>query len=455
MCIFRNSRGALLIALLAAAAALSPALAGAAEPEKLTLEDSIVLALANNPAVKAVQAEKDSAFWKVNQARARTGFNLSYSFARARTDEPPSWYNNTTTGYPISFYPLSVNRIEYPAWTETYDVYRHQLLLTYPLYTGGKIENAVRLAKHGETAAGQAVAAVRQQLTAEVTTAYFNVLQTRNLAEVAAQAVGDLEAHLRNVQNHYDAGTVALSDVLQTEVRLANVRNNLIKARNVHQLARYKFNKTVGLSLHNAATLADDLNFEPSQPTVDDSVAAALAKRPEMTQARLRLAMAEDKLKIAHSGNLPTVALVASDTRQDTLPSSSKNNVSWMVGVNVQFNVFDNGLTRAEIKQAESDLNGAREHFRQMEDRITLEVCQAHLNVQEAIGRIDNNRVAVRQSETDYELAQEKYENGVGTNLDVMDAELAKTQAKINYIQALYDYHIGRAQLDRATGVVR
>ncbi|HWQ61385.1 MAG TPA: TolC family protein, partial [Negativicutes bacterium] len=199
----------------------------------------------------------------------------------------------------------------------------------------------------------------------------------------------------------------------------------------------------------------DDLDYQPYRPTVDDSVAAALGKRPEMAQARLRLAMAEDKLRIARGGQMPTVALVATETRQDTMPSSSKNSTSWLVGVNVQFNVFDNGLTRAEIKQAESEIAGAREQLRLVEDKITLEVCQAYLNVQEALGRIDNNKVAVKQSETDYELAQEKYENGVGTNLDVMDAELAKTQARTNYIQALYDYRIGRAQLDKAMGVVR
>lgn len=443
------------LAVLAALAALPAAGAAAAEPDKLTLADSIALALANNPAIKLAQAEKDKALWQVNQARAHYGFSLDYNFDRARTDEPPSWYNNTTTGYPVSFYPMSATRINYPAWTETYDVYRHQLQLTYPLYTGGKIENTVRLAKHGEAAVGHAAAAARQQLTAEVTTAYFNVLQTRNLADVAAQGVGDLEAHLRNVQNHYDAGTVALSDVLQTEVRLANARNSLIRARNTQQLARYKLNKIIGLSLHNAAVLSDDPGFRPDLPAVDASVAAALAKRPEMAQARLRVAMAEDKLKIARSGDLPTVALVATETRQDTMPSSSKNSTAWLVGVNVHLNVFDNGLTRAGIKQAESEIAAAREQLRQAEDRITLEVCQAHLSVQEAVGRIDNNKVAVKQSETDYELAQEKYENGIGTNLDVMDAELAKTQARINYIQALYDYHISRAQLDKAMGVVR
>jgi outer membrane protein TolC len=97
----------------------------------------------------------------------------------------------------------------------------------------------------------------------------------------------------------------------------------------------------------------------------------------------------------------------------------------------------------------------AQEQLRQATDKITLEVCQAYLGLQEATERIANNKVAVNQAETDYQLAQERYENGVGTNLDVMDAELAMTQARINYIQAVYDGHISRAQLDRAMGVIK
>jgi len=442
----------LLVALIAILLAGQHAQA-APEPEKLTLADSIALALANNPAMKIAQSGSEKALWKVNQARAYSGVTLRYSFTRGRTDQPPSWYNNTTINYPLSYNPQTQSFIEYPAWSEAYDFYSHQLQLQLPLYTGGKIENSISLARHGEAAASLGAAQARQQLIMEVTTSYFNVLQTRNLADVARQAVEDLEAHLKNVQNHYDAGTVSLSDVLQTQVRLANARNNLIKAQNIYKLSRYKLNKIIGLSLHNDAVLSDDLSFQPYQRTIDESIAIALKNRPEVAQARLKVDMAHDGLKIAKSGNLPTVALVATESWQDTLPSTSKNSNAWLVGLNVQFNVFDNGITKAEIKQSEHEIAEAKEQLRQAEDKITLEVCQAYLNVQEAAERIANNKVAVNQSETDYQLAQERYENGVGTNLDVMDAELAMTQARINYVQALYDYYISRAQLDRAMGI--
>ncbi|MBP2655522.1 MAG: type secretion outer membrane protein, TolC family [Firmicutes bacterium] len=427
------------------------------DPKTLTLSDSIALALENNPAMKIAQSNQEKAAWSVNKARAYNGLSLGYNYTLARTDTPASWYNNTTTTYPYSYYFNGSNNvlIDYPEWTKVYNAYQHQLKLTLPVYTGGKIENSINLAKHGSAAADLGTTSAKQQLTMDVTTSYFTVLQARNLEDVASQAVNDLNAHLKNVKNHYDAGTVSLSDVLQTQVRLANARNNLIKAQNSYKMARYKFNKVIGLSLHNEATLADKFSYKPYTPTVDDSIAVALKNRPEMAQANLKIAMANDKVKIADSGNKPTVALVGTETWTDTAPSTSKGKNSWLVGVNVQFNIFDNGLTKTEIKQAKHEVTESQEQTRQLIDKVSLEVCQAYLSVQEAAERITNNQVAVHQSATDYKLAQERYEAGVGTNLDVIDAELAMIQAKTNYIQALYDYNTSRAQLDKAMGTIK
>jgi len=311
------------------------------------------------------------------------------------------------------------------------------------------------LAKHGSEAVALGTTSAQQQLTLEVTTSYFNVLQAHNMTKVTQQGVDDLDAHLKNAQSRFDAGIVSLSDVLQTQVRLSNARNNLIKSQNSAKLARYKLNTVIGLSLQNQATLTDQFNSPPSLLTVDDSVASALKNRPEMAQANLKIAMAKDKVKIADSGKLPTVALVGTDTWADTNPSTSKDRNSWLIGMNVELNVFDNGLTKSQSKQANYEVKETQEQANQIADLISLEVCQAHLSVEEANQRITNNTVAVQQSETDYQLAQQRYEAGITTNIDVMDAELAMIQAKTNYIQALYDANNSVAQLNKSMGVLQ
>jgi outer membrane protein TolC len=433
-----------------------------AEPVTLTLPDCIQLALKNNPSIQIAEAGKEKAYWSVKQAQAYKGVTLGYNYMLGRTDQPPSWYNNTTGDYPLpakirtglgALFHTQID--EFPEWPYTKTFWNHQFKLQVPLYTGGKIENTIGLAKNASAAADLGVDLSKQQLTLEVTTSYFNVLQARNLAGVAQQAVDDLSAHLTNVQNHYDAGTVALSHVLQTEVRLANAKNNLIKAQNAAKLTRYKLNKTIGLSLYNDGDLDDKFTYEPYTISLDDSIAAALRSRLEMTQIKLKIDMANNKIKIAQAEKLPMVAAVATETISDTNPSASKQRDIFMVGMNVSFNIFDNGLAKSQVQQANSELTVAKEQARQLEDGITLEVSHAYLSVQEAAERIKNNQVAVNKAKRDYEMAEERYDAGIGTNLDVMDAEVAMTQAKTNYVQALYDYNNSRAQLNKAMGLIK
>lgn len=404
-----------------------------AEPTSLTLSESIVLALENSPTLKVAEAAKEKSVWTLNQARAYQGFTVNYTFTGLRTTQPPYQY----TLKPV----------------HPYEYYSHQVKLQLPIYTGGKVENNIKAAKLGREIADLSVTATKQQLVLSVTTAYFNTLHAYNLADVAQQSVTTLEAHLKNVQNHYEAGAASWSDVLQTQVRLANARNVLIKAQNTCQFARYKLNKEIGLSLHNDAKLSEDLSYEPLTLTLDKSVDTALAHRPEITQAKLKVAMAGAKEEVAYSDTRPTVGLVAMNTWDEKQWPGTENS-KWAVGMIVQMNIFDNGLTESQIRQSRQDVVSAKEQARQVIDNVTLDVSQAYLGVREAAERITNNQVAVHQAETDYRLTLERYENGIGTNLDVMDAEVAMTRAKTNYIQALYDYKNSRTQLDKAMGIV-
>ncbi|MCE5286804.1 MAG: TolC family protein, partial [Pelosinus sp.] len=129
-----------------------------AEPVTLTLPDCVQLALKNNPKIQIAQADKEKAAWVVKEANAHHGLSLDYNYMLGRTDQPPSWYNNTTAKYPLAlaYNPLSHENtpfaIPYPAWDTTYTFYQHQLKLQVPLYTGGKIENSILLAKHASAA---------------------------------------------------------------------------------------------------------------------------------------------------------------------------------------------------------------------------------------------------------------------------------------------------------------
>ncbi len=292
----------------------------------------------------------------------------------------------------------------------------------------------------------------RQQLKFTATTSYFTVLQTRNLLEVAKQSVDDFAAHLKNVQAQYDVGTVARSDVLQTEVQLANAQDGLIKAENNYNLAVATLNNVIGLPLSTDLKLKEDLKYQAYPLTIDDSVKYALTNRPEVYQTEAKVSIAKDQIKVAQSGSLPTLDFNGNNGwSAPDFPGARNSN--WLVSLNLGLNVFDSGLTRSQVKQAEYSVTSAQETARQTRDQVSLDVRTAFLTMKEAEKRIDTSKVAVDQAEENFRIAEVRYTAGVGTNLDVVDAELALTQAKTNYIQALYDYNTGKAQLDKAMGI--
>jgi outer membrane protein len=146
------------------------------------------------------------------------------------------------------------------------------------------------------------------------------------------------------------------------------------------------------------------------------------------------------------------LSLAGTNGWSDTEFPGAKNS-NWMVSLNLSLNVFDSGLTRSQVKQAEYGVISSQEQARQTRDGVALEVRDAYLSMKEAEKRIETSKVAVDQAEEDYKIAEVRYTAGVGTNLDVIDAQLSLAQAKTNYTQALYDFNTSKAKLEKAMGI--
>ncbi|VBB05009.1 outer membrane efflux protein [Lucifera butyrica] len=406
-----------------------PALAA---PVELSLADSIALALKNNRNIAIANSEKENAYWAVKQAEAGKGFTLNLTHTDERYNTPPSYLTN----------------YKY-VWTTKFD---NELAASFPVYSGGKLESQIDQAKLNLKVSDLSLDATKQQLRQQVTSAYFNLLQYRNELQVNQETVDNYTAHLKNVQAQYQAGTVAKSDVLASKVSLADAQDNLIKAQNNCDLAVATLNNLIGLPLDSESTPKESLRYEKYSLTLAECNQYALAHRPEIAQYQAQIASAQDDIKIAESGYRPSVDLFATEDWYDKdLPGADNNN--WSIGLTASFNVFDSGLTGSKLKQAQANLKKVQEQSSQESESILLEVRQYYLSLREAEKRIETNQVAVEQAQDNFRIAEVRYRAGVGTNLDVLDAVLSLSQAKINDIQALYDYNTSKAQLDTAMGI--
>lgn len=417
------------VASLLAGVVLVAGTVAAAAPVELTLDDSIAMALKNNPQIKMADANVMNAQGLLDQAVAggRPVITVGHTDSRGESR------NSLTGSYVIG------------------NNFDNKLSLTLPLYTGGRLESSIEQAKTNYQSSLLGVDKTARQLKLDTTTAYYNVLQARNLVKVAQESVDNLAEHLKNVQAQYAVGTVAKSDVLRSEVELANAQQNLIKAKNNYDLAVTSLENIIGLPLGTELTLKEELAYTPVKMTLDQALDIALANRPELKQAQLGIQSAQYGLKVAQSGSRPTVNFTAyNDWNDHDFPGL--DNSTWGMSVIASWNVFDSGLTKSKIKQAQAGIDQAQAQAKYTRDNVVLDVQQAYLSLKEAEKRIQTTQVAVDKAQEDYNIAQVRYSAGVGTNLDVMDAQVALTQAKTNYIQALYDYNTSRAKLEKAIG---
>ena len=167
---------------------------------------------------------------------------------------------------------------------------------------------------------------------------------------------------------------------------------------------------------------------------------------------QVAIKQAEKDVEIAKSGKKPTVNLSVSNTwDKQVLPSDDNHSLS--AGVSASWNVFDGNVTNSSIKQAEIAVEQAQLNFDKESDAIDLEVRENYLNMREAEKRFNSTQVAINKAEEDYFIAKEKYRAGAGLMLDIIDAQLALTTAKTNYIQAQYDYATYKAKLENVMGM--
>ncbi|VBB07432.1 outer membrane efflux protein [Lucifera butyrica] len=395
-----------------------------ADAPMLSLDDSVAMALKNNPSIQMAVDDKEKAAWgiKLAQAGKEPTFSLGSSATRGSAN------------------------LETPAG----NLFSTSLKLSVPLYTGGRVEGSVEEAKLNAQAADLGVETARAQVKLDATTAYFDVLQAHNMVQVNQEALDNLNGHLENVQAQYDAGTVAKVDVLRSEVEVANARQNLTKAQNDYNVAVASLNNTIGIPQSTQSILKDELTYTQFDLPLNECIQQALSNRPEVGQSEDTVAAAKAGVKVADSSGKPTIAL--SGLQGWSGPEFSSQDSNWSIGINASWNIFDGGLTHSQVKQAESTLDKVKEQDKQNRDAIELEVRQAYMNMKEAESRIETSKVAVDKAEEDVKIAQTKYAAGAGTNLDVIDAQLALTQAKTNYVQALYDYNANKAKLTKAIG---
>jgi outer membrane protein len=334
--------------------------------------------------------------------------------------------------------------------------------LVQSIFEGGRLTSALRTARLLRDQALAQHRAVLADVVTEVRVAFYNVLLAEQEIRVAEAAVELLQKELEDNQRRFNAGTVPRFNVLRAEVELANARPRVSRARNAHRIAKNQLAHLLGFRV--PGDLWDDiplrLNGTLEAPRlalgVPEALAQALARRPELEAVRLAAQLRREGVQSARAGYLPRLqGYVGYGARKSMFSRELDDGVhGWEAGVQATWNVFDGALTRGKVAEARALLEKTTIEADDLARQIELEVRVAYSTLTEAWEVLESQKKVVEQAEEALRLARARADAGTGTQLDVLSAQTALTEARTTDVRARRDYAVAVARLERAIGAV-
>lgn len=399
-------------------------------PSALALNEvkTVDLALKNNRTAKQSMWAYEAAKSTVSATAASKNPSVGYSYSATRARDATDASSVTERG--TNGFSLSV-----------------------PVYTPS-VDAAIDGARYDREGAGASYEEALQTAKLTAISDYYTLIMYRNLVDVAQQSVRDYDGHVTNVQAQYNVGLVASSDVLASRTNLADAQTTLITRQNSADVAETDLNIVIGYPVSTSIETADkEMRYLPYNVTLEQAKAYALLHRATLVKSAMDVKSAEESVKQAKAGYLPTVSLTAGKNYASDDNYRGTSNNGWSVGANASLDIWDGGSTRNTIKVREAQLESAKEANLAAVDGVLHDVESAYLNLRAAEQTISSTKVAVEEGQESFRIASLRYRAGVGSNLDVLDAETSLTTARNNYVQALYNYNIYVATLEQAVGV--
>ncbi|MBU0735137.1 MAG: TolC family protein [Proteobacteria bacterium] len=411
----------------------------AAEKKVYTLDESVKEALANNWKLKAKQEKINQATYVKNQARADFLPKLSTSYGYSR------YGSLRTSAIQGTKYQIgSLNNYE---WRGT---------VTQPVFKGFALISAYRLAELGIDQSDLEVQLEELDLALKVKAAYFDILTADMAVETTQKAAEALESHAEVARNFYKVGMIPINDLLQSEVQAGNAKHDLVRAQNDARLARANFNKVLSRPVSAEVDVVDIKVLEPRTGDFQEYLEKALKNRPEIKIIENNLLQTDQRIIYTESKNYPEVAFRWDYIKEGDTPSVSGGSglepSNWEASVGVTWTFWEWGKTYYAVKEQESVKNEIIKTKMELEENIQLQIKDAVLNIQTAEANIPITRKAVEQGEENLRVSQERYKAQVSTSTEVLDAQRYLTDARVFHFNALFQYHLAQARLQRAMG---
>lgn len=405
--------------------------------DSLTLEQAVHLALQNHPAVQQAEYGVAASEARIGASRSSLYPDISFDGSYVRIGPVPKFDLPGEGSLKLA----------------PYDNYDLHLGLNKTLYDFGRINTTVKLAESARQSASDYVDLVKSNLAYQTIATFNNILILHQTILVVDEQIDALRQHLDVAVKKIQAGTATEYDTLTTQVRIAVAQNDRIDALHALVTQEVIFRQLTALPPDRPIILKGSFSEVVPQPERDSLVVVAGKQRPELQLSRDAENSATVQTELASLGDRPTLGVgFTSGFKNGYEPNLNTWTGNFTAGLELNIPLFNGHRTHHQQNEAQANLNSARARTIDLQRQVLSEVDQAVAGVTSSLDKIKSSDIQIREAEQALSMAKTRYEAGVITNLDLLDAQTTLSQVKLIRLRALYDYTVSLNALDKATG---
>ncbi|NPB08864.1 MAG: TolC family protein [Thermodesulfobacteria bacterium] len=420
-----------------------------ASADPLDLSKAKEIALERNPQLKAAEARIGAAQAGVKEARSRFLPRVDLREMYQRSDSPVYVFSSKLAQQYFRAQDFELDRLNYPS--PRTDLVT-ELSVTQPIFNRGQEIVGYRKARLQEKMAYLLREGVKQRVLYETEASYLGLLLAQKRVEVVAQAVETAKANLKVVQSRVSVGAALRSDLLQAKVFLASLEREYLAAKNMVEVARSRLNVVLGVPLETRwQTKEVSIELHSGLGSLDEWTEKALKRRPDLLLEELKLALANEEVRGAKLNFWPAVNLRGVyEYHSNGIGGVSGD--AFTVWAQLDFNLFKGFGDKARLARARAQETAQAEELRHYKQRVKHEVEQAYLNLLTARKQVFVTEAAVAQAEEGLRLVEKRYREGLTIIVELLDAQTALKKARLQYLDALYNFRLALTELLFRTG---
>lgn len=437
----------------------------------ITLEESLALARQNNKALQMAREEVEKARQTYNDVRGNLlpQLTLQGGYQLSRTNLPDSSIPSsvdiaagldsaTATDDDQYLAAVMSNMINSMIPSNPMDEasLAMQLKFTQVLFLGGKLINGIRAVDRYRSIQRLRSGLVEQDVVMQTTELFYHCILAGKLHQLQMDGLNLANRHLQRVESFYNEGQVSEFDLLRARLEVAKLKPQVLEAENTYQLALAAFRRQIGTE--DSSVIPDGEFVLPAamEITLTEALETGKSQRVELELADIATQIAQIKYNAEKGNYLPNVALEAGYslfTAADDFGIERRDFGSqYSIGIGIQIPLFTGFSNTSKRLYAKHDYQQARLQQRDYQDLIELEIRQNWQGWQHALENYRVQTENIRMAERSLQLAQVRYDNHVGIQLEVFDAQTMLSAVKLQYFQAIYDVITKQLKLQKSIG---